>query len=75
MQQVRLNFDCTGGKYPYYVIPTSIASGLEWWVGGLKNTNVNSSVITLTNASGATESYTVFRLNNIQTGVLSIQFK
>lgn len=69
------NFDCTGGKYPYYVIPTSIAAGLEWWVGGLKNTDVTSSVITLTNASGATESYTVFRLNNIQTGVLSIQFK
>lgn len=69
------NFDCTGGKYPYYVIPTSIASGLEWWVGGLKNTDVTSSVINLTNASGATESYTVFRLNNIQTGVLSIQFK
>lgn len=69
------NFDCTGGKYPYYVIPTSIASGLEWWVGGLKNTDVTSSVINLTNASGATSSYTVFRLNNIQTGVLSIQFK
>lgn len=69
------NFDCTGGKYPYYVIPTSIASGLEWWVGGLKNTDVTSSVINLTNASGATESFTVFRLNNIQTGVLSIQFK
>lgn len=69
------NFDCTGGKYPYYVIPTSIASGLEWWVGGLKNTSVTSSVINLTNTSGATSSYTVFRLNNIQTGVLSIQFK
>lgn len=69
------NFDCTGGKYPYYVIPTSIAAGLEWWVGGLKNTDVHSEVIQLTNASGHTESYTVFRLNNIQTGVLSIQFK
>lgn len=69
------NFDCTGGKYPYYIIPTSIAAGLEWWVGGLKNTDVHSEVIQLTNASGHTESYTVFRLNNIQTGVLSIQFK
>lgn len=71
----QINFDCTGGKYPYYVIPTSIAAGLEWWVGGLKNTDVHSEVIQLTNASGHTESYTVFRLNNIQTGVLSIQFK
>lgn len=68
-------FDCTGGKYPYYIVPTSIASNLEWWVGGLKNTDVNSTVFQLTNASGHTESYTVFRLNNIQTGVLSIQFK
>lgn len=69
------NFDCTGGKYPYYIVPTSIASNLEWWVGGLKNTDVSSTVFQLTNAKGHTESYTVFRLNNIQTGVLSIQFK
>lgn len=67
-------FDCTGGKYPYYIVPTSMAN-IEWWIGGLKNTNIASTVVQLTNASGATESYTVMRLNDIQTGKLSIEFK
>lgn len=69
------NFDCTGGKYPYYVIPASIYTGLEVWVGGLKNTDIVVSDITLTNASGASAAYKVIRLANMQTGVLSIQFK
>lgn len=69
------NFDCTGGKYPYYVIPASIYTGLEVWVGGLKNTDIVVSDITLTNASGASAAYKVIRLANKQTGVLSIQFK
>lgn len=69
------NFDCTGGKYPYYVIPVSIYTGLEVWVGGLKNTDIVVSDITLTNASGASAKYKVIRLANKQTGVLSIQFK
>lgn len=68
------NFDCTGGKYPYYVIPASIYTGLEVWVGGLKNTDIVVSDITLTNASGASAAYKVIRLANKQTGVLSIQF-
>lgn len=69
------NFDCTGGKYPYYVIPASIYTGLEVWVGGLKNTYIVVSDITLTNASGGSAAYKVIRLANKQTGVLSIQFK
>lgn len=69
------NFDCTGGKYPYYVIPASIYTGLEVWVGGLKNTDIVVSDITLTNASGGSAAYKVIRLANKQTGVLSIQFK
>lgn len=69
------NFDCTGGKYPYYVIPASIYTGLEVWVGGLKNTDLVVSDITLTNASGSSAAYKVVRLANKQTGVLSIQFK
>lgn len=69
------NFDCTGGKYPYYVIPASIYTGLEVWVGGLKNTDIVVSDITLTNAFGASAAYKVIRLANKQTGVLSIQFK
>lgn len=69
------NFDCTGGKYPYYVIPTDIYTGLEVWVGGLKNSDITVTDITLTNASGSSKAYKVIRLTNIQTGVLSIQFK
>lgn len=72
------NFDCTGGKYPYYVIPAALyysTGNVEWWVGGLKNTDLVVSDITLTNASGASAAYKVIRLANKQTGVLSIQFK
>ena len=69
------NFDCTGGKYPYYVIPADIYTGLEVWVGGLKNSDITVTNITLTNASGSSKAYKVVRLTNIQTGILSIQFK
>lgn len=72
------NFDCTGGKYPYYVIPAALynsTGNVEWWVGGLKNTDLVVSDITLTNASGVSAAYKVIRLANKQTGVLSIQFK
>lgn len=69
------NFDCTGGKYPYYVIPADIYTGLEVWVGGLKNSDITVTNITLTNDEGASKAYKVVRLTNIQTGILSIQFK
>lgn len=68
-------FDCTGGKYPYYVIPFDIYTGLEVWVGGLKNSDITVTDITLTNDEGASKAYKVVRLTNIQTGILSIQFK
>lgn len=68
-------FDCTGGKYPYYVIPSDIYTGLEVWVGGLKNSDITVTDITLTNDEGASKAYKVVRLTNIQTGILSIQFK
>lgn len=68
-------FDCTGRKYPYYVIPSDIYTGLEVWVGGLKNSDITVTDITLTNDKGASKAYKVVRLTNIQTGVLSIQFK
>lgn len=67
-------FDCTGGKYVYYVIPSSLGTP-EFWVGGLKNTDVVTISATVTNASGGSTTYQIMRLTNIQTGVLSIQFK
>lgn len=68
-------FDCTGGKYPYYVIPANVYNGLQVWVGGLKNTDITVTDMTVTNASGYSQAYKVIRLTNIQTGVLSIEFK
>lgn len=68
-------FDCTGGKYPYYVIPANVYDGLQVWVGGLKNTDITVTDMTVTNASGSSQAYKVIRLTNIQTGVLSIEFK
>lgn len=69
------NFDCTGGKYPYYVIPANVYNGLQVWVGGLKNTDITVTDMTVTNASGSSQAYKVIRLTNIQTGILSIEFK
>lgn len=68
-------FDCTGGKYPYYIIPADKYTGLEVWVGGLKNTDLVVTDVNLVNASGATKAYKVVRLANKQTGILSIEFK
>lgn len=67
-------FDCTGGKYVYYVIPQELGTP-EFWVGGLKNTDINVGNITVTNASGGSARYLIMRLANIQTGVLSVEFK
>ena len=67
-------FDCTGGKYVYYVIPDGLGIP-EFWVGGLKNTDIIVGQNTVTNASGGSTRYLIMRLANIQTGVLSVQFK
>lgn len=67
-------FDCTGGKYVYYVIPYELGTP-EFWVGGLKNTDISVGNITVTNASGGSARYLIMRLSNIQTGVLSVEFK
>lgn len=73
--QMVTEFDCTGGKYPYYILPTSMVNGIQFWIGGLRNTDWLQEVREVTNGSGHTESYTIFRLNGIQTGVLNIEVK
>ena len=45
------------------------------WIGGLKNTDFTASEINLTNESGVKNDYIIVRLNNIQTGVIYIEFK
>lgn len=70
----KTTFDCTGGKYVYYVIPDVLGTP-EFWVGGLKNTDIKVGNITVINASGGSARYLIMRLANIQTGVLSVEFK
>ena len=73
--QVSTVFDCSGGKYPYYILPSSMASGIQFWIGGLRNSDWIEEVREITNAYGYTENYTIFRSNSIQTGVLNIEVK
>lgn len=68
-------FNCLGGKFAYYILPQSMASGIQFWVGGLRNSDWVEEVRDLTNAYGHTEKYIIFRLNSIQTGVLNIEVK
>lgn len=69
-------FDCTGGKYPYYIIPSSLydEGTFKCWVGGLRNTDLVVTTQDVINASGYTSSYAVIRLGTLQTGQLSIRF-
>nr|DAX65780.1 MAG TPA: tail protein [Caudoviricetes sp.] len=68
-------FDCTGGKYPFYILPASMASDIQFWIGGLRNSDWIEEIRKITNAYGYTESYIIFRLNSIQTGALNIEVK
>jgi hypothetical protein len=69
-------FNCTGGKYPYYVIPSSLynPSTFKVWIGGLRNTDLVVTIQEITNALSFVESYAIIRLGTKQTGVLSIRF-
>lgn len=72
----KTTFDCTGGKYIYYIIPFDIyGEGVNFWINGFKNTDVIVYDMEITNGKNVTETYKVMRLNNIQTGVLEVEFK
>lgn len=72
----KTTFDCTGGRYIYYIIPSSIyGNGVEFWVGGLYNSDVVVSTMDVTNSFNVTENYTIMRLRPKQMGVLSIEIK
>lgn len=66
-QQNRV-FDCSGGKYFYFIIPTQFCNGISFKVGGLAFSDMNVETIQFTNASGHQSNYNVYRVNNIQTG-------
>lgn len=71
----RTVFNCTGGKYPYYVLPTEMADGVEVWVNGFRNSDLDITEMEVTNNFNVTKKYKAIRLNNIQTGVLNVEFK
>lgn len=60
------SFNCTGGKYVYYIVPTSdkdevvIRDGNDFLFTGYTTSEVN-----VTNTYGVTISYTVFKTNNM----------
>ena len=66
-QQTR-TFDCSGGKYFYFAIPTSMCSGIQFKVGGLAFSAMNLTEIDFTNSSGNTSDFNVYRVADIQTG-------
>lgn len=69
-------FDCTGGKYIYYIIPSNIyGDGVDFWVNGFKNSDVVVTDMQVTNSYNVTATYKVMRLNNIQTGIFKVEFK
>lgn len=68
------SFDCTGGKYPYYILPAEQYPGLVVEIG-LPTTDLVVTDFELTNASGGKHAYKVVRLGELQYGVLSITFK
>lgn len=66
-QQTR-TFNCSGGKYFYFAIKTSYCNGIQFKVGGLSFSDMLVETRQFTNASGYTDSYNIYRVNNIQTG-------
>ena len=66
-QQTR-TFNCSGGKYFYFAIKTSYCSGIQFKVGGLSFSDMIVTTRPFTNASGHTDTYNIYRVNNIQTG-------
>lgn len=63
-----VTYNCSGGKYPYFIYPTSFGALTAVTVGGLAFTDFVQDTISFTNASGHTENYYVTRFNGIQTG-------
>lgn len=66
-QQTR-TFDCSGGKYFYFIIPTQMCNGISFKVCGLAFSDMVNSTIQLINIYDYTSSYNVYRVNNVQTG-------
>lgn len=65
-------YDCTGGKYPWFCFPASWGTP-SFTVGGLPNSDFIKQDIELTNASGKKVNYVCWRTSGVQTGKLKIK--
>lgn len=67
------SYDCTGGKYPYYVLPkalyTPVEDRIKMYVNGCLNT-----AYTVSELEVGSETYTVIRHDIQQTGIMDIKF-
>ena len=59
------DFDCSGGKYMFFCIPTNRAENIKFKLSGSFSGMIKTN-IQLTNASGYTSPYSIFRCNNLQ---------
>ena len=71
-------FNCSGGKYPYFVLPTEIVNSgraPQFWVGGLENTDITSGTLNL-ERNKLTIGYTWYRPSNkLTSSNVKIEFK
>lgn len=64
----RVTFDCSGGKYFYIISPAKYSDDILFKINGFVFSDMIETTIKLTNSSGYTSDYIVYRSNNIQTG-------
>jgi len=65
------SFNCGVGEYAYIVTPTSQGFKGNIWVNGFQSDMVKENTISLTNASGHTQSYDVWRFTNSGLGTFT----
>lgn len=61
-------FNCSGGKYFYFVIRTAYCNGIAFKVGGLAFSDMDVTTRNVVNAQGYSAEYNIYRVHNLQTG-------
>lgn len=70
------NFDCYGGKYAYIAVPSQFKSRTKFYINGsLEVTAYTTSTIGVTNSTGNTMEYTLFKLDNFYHGQFNMDIK
>lgn len=74
-EQAPTEFDCTGGKYVFYIIPAAMTPGIQFWIGGLRVTDWIEISQEVNNVYNYKEVYSVYRLANKQNGKIIVEVK